>query len=527
MRASALTLAAVLLSPLLAVYAADAPATVPPAPAADAADAPRALPPPETGNFVFMSPFCGLSPVNYNKKVRILDPDGKGLSMRPGDLSFPLMDLINRARTKIDIACYLYGVYTGEHTAIVRAIKRGVKVRLFLDPSIKDKDGVPVINEVVEKIKADQLPIEVKIIDPALAEKATGLSFQTMHEKFGVVDGAHVFTGSANIEIGANVKYTEDRFFFHNNPRAAADYQAEFERLWAMGQWVINPSGTAGGAEKAARPPAAAAERPVPVGDGIESRFNSVERLEKYVKETFSEAVLRAKSGKPATIDIMIFSFTSPSLADSLLRIARDYPSVRVRMIANLSQLFREPTSVVPDIEGIASGKVEAYRAVAERRRAFIKDPEERKPSVESEFKQIMSEYRQKPLPNVQLKYKWFPAFSWEEKPGRADYDHFHPKASLLHHKAAIINGETLVTGSYNWSNYAETKNLENLMIVRDAADRKIVTDFTAEFEAMWNDPGLTKTSAECRELKDRICAELDREHAKDHAVAPAKTAGD
>jgi len=193
-------------------------------------------------NIVFMSPFGGYSPVNYNKKVQILDPDGKDVSTRPGDLSFPLIDLIRRSQKTIDIACYLYGIYTPEHTEIANACGRGVTVRLFLDPSIKDKNNVPVINEAVERIRKDRLPIAVKIIDPARAEKATGLPFQTMHEKFGIIDGRHVFTGSANIELGANVKYTEDRFFFLNNPEMVKSFQGEFDRLWdGMGKWVINP----------------------------------------------------------------------------------------------------------------------------------------------------------------------------------------------------------------------------------------------------------------------------------------------
>ena len=193
-------------------------------------------------NMVFMSPFGGYSPVNYNKKVEILDPDGKSTSLRPGDLSFPLIDLIRRARETIDIACYLYGIYTPEHTEIANACERGVTVRLFLDPSIKDKNNVPVINEAVKCIRKDELPIAVKIIDPARAEKTTGLAFQTMHEKFGIIDGRHVFTGSANIELGANVKYTEDRFFFLDNPEMVRAFQGEFDRLWdEMGQWVINP----------------------------------------------------------------------------------------------------------------------------------------------------------------------------------------------------------------------------------------------------------------------------------------------
>lgn len=251
---------------------------------------------------------------------------------------------------------------------------------------------------------------------------------------------------------------------------------------------------------------------PIALGK-IETHFNSTERLEKYVKGAFSAAVSRAKEGKQGTIDIMIFSFTSPTLADSLLRIARDYPTVKIRILGNLSQLFREPTSVIPDIENVASGKLDAYKQVAERRKYYLKNPEERKPAVESEFKQIVSEFRRKPLPNIEIKYKWFPAFSWDEKKGKADYDHFHPKSALLHHKSAVVNGETLVTGSYNWSNYAETKNLENVMIVSGPEDRKLITDFEAEFDAIWNDPNIAKSPGECRALKDKICAEIDSEH--------------
>ena len=251
-----------------------------------------------------------------------------------------------------------------------------------------------------------------------------------------------------------------------------------------------------------------------PVASGkIETHFNSTERLEKYVKEAFSAAVSRAKEGREGTIDIMIFSFTSPTLADSLLRIARDFPTVKIRILGKLSQLFREPTSVMPDMEEIASGKLDAYRRVAARRKYFLKNPEEKKLAVDSEFKQIVSEFRQKPIPNIEIKYKWFPAFSWDEKGGKADYDHFHPKAALLHHKSAVVNGDTLVTGSYNWSTYAETKNLENLMIVSGPEDHTLITDFQAEFEAMWNDPNVTKTSAECRALKDKICAEIENQH--------------
>ena len=252
----------------------------------------------------------------------------------------------------------------------------------------------------------------------------------------------------------------------------------------------------------------------------VEFHFNSTERIEKYLIEGFEQAVSRAKETGKGSIDIMIFSFTSPSLADTLLRLARDNPGVKIRILANLSQLFREPTSVVPDIENIISAKLDAYRTVAEKRKSFIKDPAEKKTAVESELKQIVSEYRLKPITNIEIRYKWYPAFSWDDTQGKPDYDHFHPKAALLHHKAAIVNGNVLVTGSYNWTTYGETKNLENIMTISGPEDQKLVTDFLAELEAMWNDPSIAKGSEECVKLRDQIYQEIIRDREKEKSPA-------
>ncbi|MCX6354692.1 MAG: phospholipase D family protein [Candidatus Aureabacteria bacterium] len=193
-------------------------------------------------NLVFVSPFCGYAFVNYNKKVDVLDLDGKSISNRPGDLIFPLVDLIRRSQKTIDIACYLYGTLTWEHQEILKANARGVKIRLFLDTSIKDKDNVPVVYETIEQLKEVRPRILVKVIDPEKAEKMTGIPFQTMHEKFGIFDRLHAFNGSANIEPGSNIKYTEDRFFFLDNPEMALVFQEEFDRLWdGMGQYLLPP----------------------------------------------------------------------------------------------------------------------------------------------------------------------------------------------------------------------------------------------------------------------------------------------
>lgn len=52
-----------------------------------------------------------------------------------------------------------------------------------------------------------------------------------------------------------------------------------------------------------------------------------------------------------------------------------------------------------------------------------------------------------------------------------------------MHHKVIIIDGATVVTGSYNFSKSAETKNDENVLILHSPA---LVQRYTEEFEALF-----------------------------------------
>ena len=53
-----------------------------------------------------------------------------------------------------------------------------------------------------------------------------------------------------------------------------------------------------------------------------------------------------------------------------------------------------------------------------------------------------------------------------------------------MHHKFAVIDAKTLVTGSYNWTRSASTGNFENLVLL---SEDPIVAQFTEEFERLWN----------------------------------------
>lgn len=57
-------------------------------------------------------------------------------------------------------------------------------------------------------------------------------------------------------------------------------------------------------------------------------------------------------------------------------------------------------------------------------------------------------------------------------------------RGSKMHHKFVILDQQTVLTGSYNWTLESEDENHENLIILRDAYP---VEAYTQEFEALWS----------------------------------------
>ena len=56
-----------------------------------------------------------------------------------------------------------------------------------------------------------------------------------------------------------------------------------------------------------------------------------------------------------------------------------------------------------------------------------------------------------------------------------------------MHHKFAILDGERLLTGSYNWTRGAANENEENVVVSDDA---RLVGPFAATFERLWSKLG-------------------------------------
>ena len=53
----------------------------------------------------------------------------------------------------------------------------------------------------------------------------------------------------------------------------------------------------------------------------------------------------------------------------------------------------------------------------------------------------------------------------------------------IMHHKFAVIDGRWVITGSYNWTTSAQTRNEENLLLIESP---ELAQAFEGEFQKLW-----------------------------------------
>ena len=66
-------------------------------------------------------------------------------------------------------------------------------------------------------------------------------------------------------------------------------------------------------------------------------------------------------------------------------------------------------------------------------------------------------------------------------------FKHHHPYSKIMHHKLILIDGKTLITGSFNWSNTAETENFENILVLKRDEHPQVVQAYIERYEKLWN----------------------------------------
>jgi phosphatidylserine/phosphatidylglycerophosphate/cardiolipin synthase-like enzyme len=185
---------------------------------------------------------------------------------------------IMTARTSLD--CAFFEVESGSIAdAIVAAHRRGVKTRIVADSDYRD-------NPEMQRLIDAGIPV---VFDERAA---------LMHNKFVVVDGSAVWTGSFNATDNCSFRNNNNGLLIHS-PELAANYSAEFNEMFE--DHLFGPSS-----------PAAT---PYPVvsiaGSEVRCYFSPEDRIPARIAE------LAATARK--SIHFLAFSFSDPALASTMI----------------------------------------------------------------------------------------------------------------------------------------------------------------------------------------------------------------
>lgn len=146
------------------------------------------------------------------EKPEKVTPSIKSMFSPDGQIAETLIHLIDSSKRSIDVAMYCF-TRRDLAWALVRAKNRGVKVRVILDESNS--------HSKYSKFRF----FENKGINVKLHEI-------TMHNKFAIIDGKILITGSYNWTASAEERNRENILIIKNAPDLTDKYQQEFDKLW-------------------------------------------------------------------------------------------------------------------------------------------------------------------------------------------------------------------------------------------------------------------------------------------------------
>ncbi len=199
-----------------------------------------------------------------------------------GGIDGHLVQLIDGAQRSVDVAAYELNLDTVA-AAMLRAKGRGAAVRLAIDTDNLEE-------EAVQRLKQGGIPV---------VDDRRGA---IMHDKFVVVDGRYLWTGSWNLTVNCTYRNNNNAILI-DSPALARNYQAEFAEMFERHQFGPgSPSST---------------PSPQVTVDGtlIESYFAP----EDHVAERIAAVVGHAQK----SIRFMAFSFTDARIGQLLVERAR------------------------------------------------------------------------------------------------------------------------------------------------------------------------------------------------------------
>lgn len=314
-----------------------------------------------------------------NGPIRVYFTRPERKSDEPDNIAKALAGYIDHTQRTLDVCAFeLDNQVVTE--ALVRAVQRGVRVRLVTETNYRGESGVKALEAVGVPVVDDQR-------EGAL-----------MHNKFVVFDGQAVWTGSMNFTENCAYRNNNHGIYF-DDPKLAENYSTKFT-------WMFEQRKFGGLPSRSARIP----HPQVTLRDGtlVENYFSTHDHPAGHVIEQIAKA--------RSSIHFLAFSFTHDGIGQSMLERAR--AGVAVQGVFEKTQ---------------SSGGHSEYtrlRAAGGPVRVYL-----------------------------------------DANPRN------------MHHKVIVIDGQTVVAGSFNFSDSADKSNDENLVVIHN---QDVARQFEEEFQRVY-----------------------------------------
>ena len=367
---------------------------------------------------------------------------------------------IDEAQSSIDIALYsMQDSSAGVLASLERAKARGVRIRFLFHTANQDRKSPAG----TQSSRLEECGIDVRYIN------------KIMHHKFALIDARggdavirpRLITGSANWTSSAASFYDENTLFLTGDRALISRYRSEFDLLWEHSRdfdWVEFSGDFS--------------KEPLTPGLGEEDSFTAADRFAVFTSSNFETIENRYGKGFRTIDDTNTVSRRIVELFKSAkhsIKIATGH--LRSFVITNgLIELKRERPELQIQIyldnqEFISSSY--HYFQKAERQRCI--DAATSAAALQDCYDSGFYYSYEAVLQGIDLRFKSY-AYRWH-----------YSYAPQMHHKYILIDDETLLTGSFNFSDNAEHHTMENVIILQRSQYPEVIDRFAVNFQWMWD----------------------------------------
>ncbi len=406
---------------------------------------------------------------------------------RPGDdLEQVIVDTINSAQETVDMA-----VQELRLPRIAQALRdrhrAGVRVRVVIENTYNrpwstlspsevaqldqrmqdryregvkqiDRDGDGQISET-EAEENDALRVLTTAGVPWLDDTADGSKgSDLMHHKFVVVDGQTLIVATANFttsdvhgDFSSPVSQGNANSLLRiQSPELAQLFTQEFELLWGDG-----PGGQANSRFGVKKPFRSAQQ--VTLGDTlVEVQFSPSSSTIPW-EQTTNALINNTLSSAQQSINMALFVFSEQKLVNTLE--AEQQQGVKIRTLIDSSFAYRNYSEGL-DMMGVA----------------LVSTTAKSKCKVEPGNRPWKQPIESVGIPKL-------------------------PKGDLLHHKYGVVDGQTVIVGSHNWSEAANRNNDETLLVIHTPI---VAAHYEREFDRLYANSVLGVTPSLKRKLQEQ-----------------------